>query len=335
MITSCSSPSTRRVRRGRSSLTLRILITGGFGYVGGRVAHHLWRAGFDIVLGSRKEQSSPDWLPQAKVLNTHWDDLEELAKISSSVDVVIHAAGMNYKECNSDPVSALAFNGLATARLVEAASRANVKKFIYLSTAHVYANPLVGSITELTCPTNLHPYATSHLAGEYAVLGANERGQIQGVVLRLSNAFGSPMHKKVNCWMLLINDLCKQAVQTRKLQLKTSGLQMRDFIGLNDISKIIEYFTISNLKPDQPRIYNLGSGISKTILEMAKLIEQRCEVVLGYKTELLIENKHKNENNLMLNYQSNNLSTIDVDAIRKFNYSEIDDLLIYCKSNFK
>jgi len=322
------------VRHGRFSLTIRILITGGFGFVGGRIAHHLWRAGFDIVLGSRREQSSPHWLPQAKVQNTQWDDVEELAKISSSVDVVIHAAGMNYQECNSDPVAALAFNGLATARLVEAASRAKVKRFIYLSTAHVYANPLLGSITELTCPINLHPYATSHLSGESAVLGANQRGQIEGIVLRLSNAFGSPMHKQVNCWMLLINDLCKQAVQTRKLKLKSSGLHMRDFIGLNDISKVVEYFTVSNLKPDQPHIYNVGSGISRTILEMAKLIEQRCEVVLGYKTELLFEKKHENEQNLMLKYQINNLSSIGINSNGNLNNSEIDDLLRFCKSNF-
>ena len=107
------------------------------------------------------------------------------------------------------------FNGVATKRLVEAASRAGVKKFIYLSTAHVYASPLVGTITEQTLPNNSHPYASSHLAGESAVLNADERGVIQGVVMRLSNAYGAPMHKGVNCWMLVVNDLCRQAVQTR------------------------------------------------------------------------------------------------------------------------
>ncbi len=302
--------------------------------MGGRIAHHLWREGFDIVLGSRREQSSPDWLPQAKVQNTKWDDLEQLTEISSSVDVVIHAAGMNYQECKSDPVAALAFNGLATARLVEAASRAKVKRFIYLSTAHVYANPLVGSISELTCPTNLHPYATSHLAGESAVLGANQSGQIEGIVLRLSNAFGSPMHKQVNCWMLLINDLCKQAVQSRKLKLKSSGLHMRDFISLNDISKIVEYFTVCNLKTDQAHVYNVGSGISRTILEMANLIAQRCEVVLGYKTELVFEKNNENEKYLLLKYQINKLSSIGIHSVGDFDNSEIDDVLRFCKLNF-
>ena len=106
---------------------------------------------------------------------------------------------MNSKECASDPISALLVNGVDTARLVKAASRTNVKKFIYLSTAYVYSSPLDGVITEQTCLKNIHPYATSHLAGEQSVLLANQNQQLERVVFRLSNAFGAPVHKETNC----------------------------------------------------------------------------------------------------------------------------------------
>src|SRR3546814_20189177 len=97
---------------------------------------------------------------------------------------------MNAQNCAANPVEALEFNGVATARLVQAAARVGIRRFIYLSTAHVYCAPLTGTITEDTCPRNLHPYATSHLAGENAVLRAVKAGEISGMVLRFLNVLG-------------------------------------------------------------------------------------------------------------------------------------------------
>ena len=114
-----------------------------------------------------------------------------------------------------------------------------VPRFLYFSTAHVYGSSLEGTITEQTCPRNLHPYATSHLAGEQAVLEAAQRGAIRGVVFRLSNAFGAPVSSEVNCWMLLVNDLCRQAVTTGELALRTAGLQLRDFVTLEDVTRAV------------------------------------------------------------------------------------------------
>ena len=117
---------------------------------------------------------------------------------------------MNAQECSTAPVAALSFNGVATSRIVAAACRACVKQFIYLPTAHVYANPLIWTISEETCPCNLHPYATSHHS-RHAV--QCKPMKISKVLCKLSNAFDAPTHEYVNCWMLVVNDLCKQVVQ--------------------------------------------------------------------------------------------------------------------------
>lgn len=313
---------------------MRILITGGFGFVGGRVAVHLAQAGHQIVLGSRKVIGPPAWLPQAEVAQIVWDDAYALEHSCNGVDVVIQAAGMNAQDCATDPVAALAFNGVATARLVAAASRASVPRFIYLSTAHVYASPLVGTITEETCPRNLHPYATSHLAGEHSVLSANQRGQIKGIVLRLSNAFGAPMHRDVNCWMLLVNDLCKQAVQTRKLVLQTSGLQQRDFIGLTEVCRVVEHLAVNHNESMQTGIFNVGAGVSQSVLEMAQLIQQRCKQVLGFEPALQRIPSGVEEPHPMLAYRVDNLAALGTDFNGLDNTTEIDSLLRFCQSTF-
>jgi len=313
---------------------MRILITGGFGFIGGRIAAYLSQAGHQVLLGSRNDSNPPVWLPQAEVVKIQWGDECAIESSCEGVDVIVHAAGMNAQDCAADPIAAYDFNGVATKRLVEAASRAGVKKFIYLSTAHVYASPLVGIITEQTLPNNSHPYASSHLVGESAVLNADERGVIQGTVMRLSNAYGAPMHKGVNCWMLVVNDLCRQAVQTRMLVLQTSGLQQRDFVCVSEVCRVTEALIFSNDSTIKPSIFNVGAGISQSVLEMAVLIQQRCVLVLGIEPALEYKKGVANEHLLELSYTSGHLASIGISGKSINKIAEIDRLLEFCRRSF-
>ena len=260
---------------------MRVLVAGGFGFVGGRVAQYLHHAGHSIILGTRQAYTPPDWLPQAEVAQLHWHDAAALERSCRGVDVVVHAAGMNAQDCAADPVAALEFNGVATARLLAAGIRAGVHRFLYFSTAHVYASPLAGTLTEDACPRNLHPYAASHLAGEYAVLDATRRGQIMGVVLRLSNAFGAPARKDANCWALLVNDLCRQAAVTGRVELHTAGTQLRDFITLEDVARAVLHAVYAETKGLSDGLFNLGGDAVMSVFSMAELVAARWKVLTG------------------------------------------------------
>lgn len=303
------------------------------GFVGGRVALYLQQVGHQIVLGSRKTSGPPPWLPQAEVVKINWEDGGALESSCYGTDVVIQAAGMNARDCAADPVAALEFNGLATARLLTAAVHADVQRFIYISTAHVYSNPLVGTITEDTCPRNLHPYATSHLAGEHTVLSASQRGKIKGIVLRLSNAFGPPMDKGVNCWILLVNDLCRQAVQTRKMVLQTSGLQQRDFVGMTEVCRVVDRLVSCNDETLHQDVFNVGVGVSQSVLEMAQLIQQRCRQVLGFEPELQRPEIGTIEQHELLTYRPDRLTANGI-KISSDNTVEIDSLIKFCQASF-
>jgi UDP-glucose 4-epimerase len=154
----------------------------------------------------------------------------------------------------------------------------------------VYRSPLVGEIDEKTCPRNLHPYASSHLAGENAVLyGSITQDDFTGIVLRLSNAIGMPVHKDVNCWMLVSNDLCRQAVTNRKIILNSSGQQKRDFVPMSYVSKVV----INIINTDESKIYNVGSGFSLSIIAIAKLIINRYSKLFGYNVELVFSDNQR------------------------------------------
>lgn len=237
----------------------------------------------------------------------NWSDRGALAAVCTGIDVIIHASGMNAQDSVTSPSEALAFNGLATAHLLDAGCKTRVKRFIYLSTAHVYGSPLEGTITEETCASNLHPYATSHLAGESVVLYATQRAQIEGIVLRLSNAFGAPAHTEANCWMLLVNDLCRQAVNLRSMTLRSTGLQFRDFITLQDLSRVVAHMIDLSNKRIGNGLFNVGSGKSLRVIDMVELIQTRCTEVLGYTPEIIRPRATESEQGCRLDYRIDKL----------------------------
>ncbi|MBK7015835.1 MAG: NAD-dependent epimerase/dehydratase [Sulfuritalea sp.] len=312
---------------------MKVLVAGGFGFAGGRLAQHMQRAGYQVILGSRKANEPPDWLPQAEVVRLDWNSVDALEAACSGADVVIQAAGMNAQDCAVDPVAALMVNGVATARLMEAASRVAVKRFVYLSTAHVYASSLKGRVDEETCPRNLHPYATSRLAAENAVLGASRQGGTQGIVLRLSNGFGAPAHRDANCWMLLVNGLCKQAVGAGQMILQSTGLQHRDFIAMSEICRLTESLIDRSFDAGVPGIVNIGSGRSQPVREMARFIQQRCQAVLNFYPQLTWSESVGEEEHFSLDYRSNGLSELNL-MPRIDNTAEVDGLLAFCAATF-
>ena len=305
-----------------------ILITGGFGLLGGRLAQYL-SENYNVILGSRGDQNEHNWLPIAKTLKIDWDNETSLNDACNMVDIVIHASGLNAQECSSDPEKALLVNGVYTQNLVNAAIKQSVKKIIYLSTAHVYSDNLLGVITEDTPTTNVHPYATSHVAGENAVLLAIKQGRIKGAVTRIANAFGSPVSKDVNCWMLLVNDLCKQAVVERSLTLNGNSKAVRDFVAIRDFCSVIEVLIESN---NTSSIVNIGSGKVCSVGEMAAKIQSNCLNMLGFEPPIIFKQKPSMNKNLF-NLQTSYLDSISFRFTNDFDL-EIEQLISFCVKNF-
>jgi len=312
----------------------RILITGGYGYLGGRLAQALQSDKNEIFLGSRVLKSIPDWLPNCISLEVDFKKSISLVNACKNMDVVIHASGMSAIECASSPVSALECNGLYTARLAEAAAETKVKKFIYLSTAHVYAGILEGTIDENTSPKNLHPYASSHLAGEKSLLYIISQKKIKGGVLRISNAFGHPANiDNKECWKLVVNEFCKAAVERRIIRIKNGGGNLRDFVPIDLLIGVVKSIINSKFSCGENNIVNLGLGESLSIIELAEIIRERCYKLYNYKPLIIGINKKK------AHVKKLKFKTIHNELIKRQNEvslgEQVDTLLKYCMNNFK
>jgi UDP-glucose 4-epimerase len=314
---------------------VKVLVTGGFGYVGGRLAQTLASCGHSVVLGSRHAHPSPPWLPGATVARLDWDNLDQLCESCASVDAVAHLAGSNATESAADPTAALAFNGVATSRLVRAATRAGVRRFLYLSTAHVYGSPLRGLVNEATCPSPRHPYATSHRAGEDLVRAAHDDGHVEGIVVRLSNAFGPPAHLGADCWTLLVNDLCRQAVESGRMVLKSSGVQRRDFVSMREAARALIHLLELPRERQGNGVFNVGGGWSPTVMEMAERVAHRVAASMKKQPRIERGPAGAGERDEELRYERAKLiDTGFVPASPDATDAEIDALVLFCVSHF-
>jgi len=314
---------------------MNILITGGFGYIGGRLAKAIsTNTKHRVILGSRKPKKIPSQLPGVSSVLTQWDSPESLISIMHGIDVVIHASGMNAQDCENDPDMAFQVNGVATSNLLMAAIKQKVGQFIYLSTIHVYGSPLTGRITEDSPTKASHPYATSHQAGEDAVLTESKKGNIKGIVVRLSNAFGPPVYNDVNCWTLLVNDLCKQAVNQQQLVLNSSGKQKRDFVSLANVCSAIIHLTECDLDGVDSHLFNIGGNWAPSILEMSKKFAQRYAKLTGVLLEIKKNKDDKSLTSDSLDYSTEKLLSTGF-ALSKDSpvNQELDDLICFCLEN--
>uniref|UniRef100_UPI00404756BD NAD-dependent epimerase/dehydratase family protein n=1 Tax=Algoriphagus sp. TaxID=1872435 RepID=UPI00404756BD len=311
---------------------MRILITGGAGYLGGRISEYFLNRGDEVHISTR-ELFQKEYLPGLIVHKVQWNDPDSLIDICTGVDVIIHASGLNAQDSLKNPVKALEVNGLFTARLIESAVKQKVKQFIFLSTAHVYASPLVGEISEITCPSNLHPYATSNLAGENLVYQFGSNRNISTAVLRLSNAFGRPVSKENDCWKLVVNDLCKQAVETNKMCINGTGLDQRNFITITDVTRFIEFLINGDEALWEMKLFNLGGEKSYSIFEIAQIIQERCKILFGVDVSIECASVEYKKS-MHLDFKLVNLKKSKFELTSEIT-KEIDLLLIFCKSFMK
>lgn len=317
---------------------MRILITGGInGYIGSSLDLYFQKEGFNILLASRNiSNNHKSRTSTSDLVQVLWDDQDSLNKACSGVDVVIHAAGMNKHDCYNNPFDAVMFNGIGTANLVNAAASNGVRQFIYLSSYHVYSNLLRGEMKESDCPCNTHSYAVSHRIGEDAVIAAGQQGLLKTTVLRMSNGFGTPSRPEIDCWSLFVNDLCRQAVETNKLLIKSNNSELRNFIAVREICNILDFLikkTVEeNLVPG-PNLINIGGSSNTSLLEMAKIIQYRCSKVLGREIEIITHHSQPIKPADGFFFNLNKL--YDLGYTVKFDIeSEIDNLLGYCQVNF-
>ncbi|MDH5374398.1 MAG: SDR family oxidoreductase [Candidatus Bathyarchaeota archaeon] len=253
----------------------RILVTGGAGFIGSHLVDRLMKDGYKVVVldnffsGNLENikhhlESGKFCLVKGDVRNS--DIIKETVR---NVDAVFHlAAIVSVPLSIKKPLLVNDVNVRGTLNLLEASSKADVKRFIYISSCAVYGEANRLPIDE-SCPTNpVSPYAVSKLAAEHYCKVFHENYGLNTVCLRYFNVYGPRQAK--NLYSGVIIQFIDRLKQGKPPVIYGDGEQTRDFVHVKDI--VEANMLALNSQRSAGHVINVGSSESTTINNLANLL---------------------------------------------------------------
>jgi UDP-glucose 4-epimerase len=249
---------------------MRILITGGAGFIGGHLAEAFQGRAVVRVLdnfrsGQRRNLAGLDVeLIEGSIL-----DRELVARAMQGVDYVFHLAALvSVPESVGRPHECVEINVTGLLHVLEAAAAAGVRKLCFASSAAVYGdNPVVPKREDML-PEPRSPYAVTKLDGEYYCRQFTVAGRLETIALRFFNVFG-PRQDPAGPYGAAVPIFFREALAGRPLTVFGDGGQTRDFIYVKDIVGALDF---AAMRPGLTGVFNAGYGGQLTILELAQQI---------------------------------------------------------------
>lgn len=268
---------------------MRILITGGAGYIGSHVVKALGTLGHDLTIYDNLSTGFKEAITYGKLVVGHLEDGEKLDTLFSqkNFDAILHFAGsIVVPESVADPLKYYQNNTLNSHRLIELAVKHGVKNFIFSSTAAVYGMPESGICSEET-PTNpINPYGQSKLMTEHMLRDAAfAHKDFNYVALRYFNVSGADPEGKIGQSFPkathLIKVCCEAATKKRdSIELfgtdypTKDGSCVRDYIHVTDLAdahvKALEYLVSGG----KSQVLNCGYGHGFSVKEVISLVKE-------------------------------------------------------------
>lgn len=256
---------------------MRILITGGLGNLGSWLTEYFITKEFEVSTFSLHDRRVLNHLSferiQGDITSEH--DIEKVFK-TKTWDVVIHLASANEGNEPGYAKKALEVNTWGTRNLLQALTNngRTLPHLIYFSTFHVYGTNAGNVIEDHTSLLPKNDYGTSHLLAEYYIKQFHYTHNLQFTNLRLTNSYGCPKEVGSSKWYLVLNDLARSAVEKKIIKLNTNGSPLRDFIWMGDVCSAVESCIA---KGGANHVFNLGSGKSISLLNVAKIVQKAWE----------------------------------------------------------
>ena len=248
---------------------MNIFITGGTGFIGSHLYKYLSEQGNKIVIFDNLKNSKIQKLtdPNIKIIKGDILDYSLLSKSLQNIDIVIHlAAQISVTDSIKDPDNTIKVNVDGTQNVLDACLKNNIRNFVAISTAAVFGNQDVIDENSKTNP--ISPYGKSKLLMEEKIIDFSKKHNFNSVILRFFNLYGpgqSPQYAGV------ITKFLENIKKDKPLVIYGNGNQTRDFIHIDDAIECIN-LAIKNINKKTGKIYNIGSGKSTSILELANLL---------------------------------------------------------------
>ena len=257
---------------------MKVLITGASGFVGSRLLEKIKNAKKHKIVASSSTIKSKNII--------HWNanmSPEKFAKSLIGFDMVIHLASyipQNHKK-ESEVKKCIDTNSLGTLNLLNSCKLANVKRFVFISGANIFApdnkKKKITKASFIDCKHSPY-YLGSKILAEIFVKSISSK-KISTLIIRPSSIYGENMKNGV------IKDITRKLLNKQKIVLRNNGEYQSDFIYIDDCVSVIEKLSFSKVNGE----INVGSGTATNIYNLTKNIA-KIHSIKNKKITLLTRN---------------------------------------------
>ncbi|MEO6848834.1 MAG: NAD-dependent epimerase/dehydratase family protein [Chthoniobacterales bacterium] len=249
---------------------MRVLITGGAGFIGSHVAEHFQgKADVRILDNLRTGYEKNLKGLEVEFINGSILDREVVNHAMAGVDYVFHLAAMiSVPESMQQPKACVDMNVTGLLNVLEAAKTNKVRKLVFASSAAIYGNDPEVPKVETMRPQPQSPYAITKLDGEYYCSMFTKEGWLNTAALRFFNVFG-PRQDPNSAYAAAIPAFVQGAICGKPITIFGDGEQTRDFIYVKDIVSGL-VFAVEN--DEVTGVFNCGYGAQMTVNDLAKRI---------------------------------------------------------------
>jgi UDP-glucose 4-epimerase len=250
---------------------MRILVTGGAGFIGSHLVDLLQREGHEVVVVDDFSTGSERNLEafEGRIIRGSILDAECMARAFEGVELVFHLAGyVSAPGSMAEPRRCAELNvgGLLTA--LEAARDGGCGRVVFASSAAVYGNGPEMPKVEGLSPTPESPYALTKLDGERYLRMLGPMWGFATTAVRFFNVFG-PRQNIATGYAAAVPNFCSLAARGKEIRIYGDGEQTRDFVYVEDLVSALHHLACTGVHSG---IYNVGYGESLTINSLAKSI---------------------------------------------------------------
>lgn len=261
---------------------MKILVTGGAGFIGSHVVDMYISQGFEVVViddlstGHERNISPSAKFYKIDICNPAMEAIFEKEK----PDIVNHhAAQMNVRRSVAEPLFDASTNILGSINLIECAKKHDIKRFIYISSGGaVYGEPEYLPCNEVHPVNPICPYGASKHTVEHYLYMYHVNYGLPYIVLRYANVYGPRQDPHGEAGVVAI--FTGQMLSNKQVVINGDGEQLRDYIHVNDCARANLLATREELEDGS---YNLGSGVGTSVNQIFSLLKE----ITGYPLEAI------------------------------------------------
>lgn len=256
---------------------MKVLITGGYGFIGSHVAELFHKEGFEVHildnLSSGKRENI-SFKHHSYILSIDDPKCKEIFS-TYSFEIVIHLASSSESD-ETYAMQTIKTNLAGLVNLLQLSSEYKTTKFIYLSSAAVYGDTTTTHLHEQLMPKPISSYGINHWTGEQYCNMWQEIYQLNTLILRLAHVYGprQSIHTNENS----IPIICSKILNYEPIQGNHFNYSLQDFIYVKDVAFAIYRASQSILTGT----YNLSSNTLSTTDDIIQILKQSLPYTISY-----------------------------------------------------